>query len=142
MKKQKGLIWPPSFSKTNPAASNAVCALRGARPAPLPWSSIIANLPFSEGTKNEERDFTTHFRFGRVAFDLPNRNTRYRSETIHVHLQQLLPPHLPGKDQASWPSIHLHVLPGRYFLSPFCHPHHHRHPLDVPLYAFHRESLF
>src|SRR4030042_5160798 len=118
MKRGRESIWPLPSSKMSPGASSVVYALKGAQPVPSPWNSIIANQHFTEGNKDEERDLTTHFRFGGVALVLTNRNTRYRSETIHVHLSQFLPPYLPGEDETPWSPILLSILSRRHFLPP------------------------
>jgi len=55
-------------------------------PEPSRWKSTIVNRRFTEGNKDEERDFTTHLRLGSVALDLQNWNAGYRPEALPVDL--------------------------------------------------------
>lgn len=92
-------------------------------------------IPYVEEILGEKGHFAAHYRFSRLAIHLQNRNTGYRSEAIHADISKLLPPCLPGQDETPWSSIHLYVLPGRDILPPLHHPHYHRHPSNVSLYA-------
>ena len=86
LKKLNNATWLPSSSKMNPVASNVAYVLNDALPEQSRWESTIVNQPSTEVNKDEERDFTAHFRFGGVAFDLQNWNTGYRPETLPVDL--------------------------------------------------------